>query len=165
MITSHPHPSSPLKNPASSSTFPFTMGKTYGNPPTMTNTPTTQEQIAELQRQIENLRHRAIMELKVKLAEARNQVIDLQNKIAELSGNSADSATAKQPASKARISVTIQQIAEAIKGGKTNYRAIAEALGCSPSNVANKIRKEGKKAGISSKGNKSNFILLVKEAA
>lgn len=125
----------------------------------------TQEQIADLQRQIENLRHRATMELKVKLADARNQVADLENKIAELSGNSTDAATAHRPASKARVSVTIQQIAEAIKGGKTNYRTIAEALGCSPSNVASKIRKEGKKAGITSKGNKANFALSVKEAA
>ncbi len=131
----------------------------------MTNTLNTQDQIAELEGQIENLRHRAIMELKVKLADARNQVADLQNKIAELSGNSADSAMANHPASKARVSVTIKQIAEAIKGGKTKYRAIADALGCSPSNVANKIRKEGKKAGITSRDNKSNFVLSVKEAA
>ncbi len=162
MITSHPHPGSLPENPSGVATFPFTTRKPYGNASAMS---TTQEQIAELQRQIENLRHRAIMELKVKLADTRNQVLDIQNKIAELSGNSADSVTANPPASKARVSVTIQQIAEAIKGGKTNYRAVAEALGCSSSNVANKIRKEGKKAGILSRGNKANFVLLVKEAA
>ena len=119
-----------------------------------------QEEIKELERQIENLRTRAIMELKVKLAEARHNVVNLENKIAELSGN-APSAQTAQPR-KARVRVTIKQIVEAIQGGAINYRMVADMLGCSPSIVAQKIKAEGKRAGIKSTGKKANFVLSVK---
>jgi hypothetical protein len=119
-----------------------------------------QEEIQELQRQIENLRTRAIMEIKVKLAEARNNVVDLENRIAELSGN-APSAQTAQPR-KARVRVTIKQIVEAIQGGAINYRMVADKLGCSPSIVAQKIKAEGKRAGIKCASKKANFVLSVK---
>ncbi|XHR30380.1 MAG: hypothetical protein ACFUZC_07425 [Chthoniobacteraceae bacterium] len=119
-----------------------------------------QEEIKELERQIANLRDRAVMELKVKLVEARNNVVDLESKIAELTGN-APSAQIIQPR-KARVRVTIKQIVEAIQGGATNYRTVADKLGCSSSSVAQKIKAEGKKAGIRSKGDKANFVLSVK---
>ncbi|XHR30950.1 MAG: hypothetical protein ACFUZC_10365 [Chthoniobacteraceae bacterium] len=52
----------------------------------------TQEQIQELERQIENLRGRAVMELKVKLVEARNRVVEIQKEIAELTGSTTPNA-------------------------------------------------------------------------
>jgi len=119
-----------------------------------------QEEIKELERQIENLRTRAVMELKVKLAEARNNVVDLENKLAELTGNAAPAATSKPK--RTRVRVTIKQIGEAIQGGATNYRTVAAKLGCSPASVAQKIKAEGKKAGIKSTGVKANFVLSVK---
>ena len=119
-----------------------------------------QEQIAEYERQIRNLRHQAVLELKVKLAEARNNVAGLEKELAELTGNAAPEKAA-QPR-RTRVSVTIGQIVEAIKGGATNYRAVANALGCSPASVAQKIKTEGKNAGIKSTGQKANFTLSVK---
>ena len=121
---------------------------------------TAQEQIEELQRQIENLRNRAVLELKVKLAEARNNVSEFERQISEMTGSAAP-AKANEPR-KARVSVTIKQIVEAIQGGATNYRAVANTLGCSPANVAKNIKAEGKKAGIRSRGEKANFTLSVK---
>ena len=117
------------------------------------------EQIEELQRQIAQLRHRAVLELKVKLAEARALVVDLQNQIEKLSGEAGQE---KPAVRKARKSVTIQDVAEAIKGGATNYRAIALRLGTSTATVAKKVKEEGKAAGISSSGQKASFKLLVK---
>ncbi len=100
------------------------------------------------------------MELKVKLVEARNNVVDLESKIAELSG----SADPVKPMAqrKPRVSITVKQIVEAIQGGATNYRTVADKLGCSSSSVAQKIKAGGKKAGIRSKGEKANFVLSVK---
>jgi hypothetical protein len=46
----------------------------------------TQEQIQDLERQIKNLRGRAVMELKVKLSTARNRVVEIQKEIAALTG-------------------------------------------------------------------------------
>jgi len=39
---------------------------------------------------------------------------------------------------------------------------VADKLGCSKSGVSKKIKEEGKKAGITSSGKKSNFIMTVK---
>ncbi len=126
------------------------------NPP-----PATQatEQIEDLQRQIEQLKHRAILELKVKLGEAKAHVAELQAQIEKLSGEV--EATPGKAKGK-RIRVTIAQIAEAIKGGATNYRAVAAKLGASPASIANKIKEQGKAAGISSTGQKAAFKLVVK---
>jgi len=122
-----------------------------------TNAAGATEQIEDLQRQIEQLKHRAVLELKVKLAEARALVVDLQNQIEKVSGEVVPGKTRK-----ARTSVTIQQIADAIKDGATNYRAVANKLGTSAATVANKIKAEGKAAGISSIGQKAAFKLRVK---
>jgi len=93
----------------------------------------------------------------VKLAEARALVVDLQNQIEKVSDEVAPGKTRK-----ARTSVTIQQVVEAINGGATNYRAIANKLGTSAATVAKKIKTEGKAAGISSVGQKAAFKLCVK---
>lgn len=123
----------------------------------MTSPVAATEQIEDLQRQIEQLKHRAILELKVKLAEARALVVELQSQIEKFSGEVAPEKTRK-----ARISVTIAQVVDAIKGGATNYRAIATKLGTSAATVAKKIKTEGKAAGISSTGQKAAFALRVK---
>jgi hypothetical protein len=120
----------------------------------------TQEQIQELERQIENLRSRAVMELKVKLSTARNHVADIQKEIAKLASSGDPDAT--NVIKKPRITITVKQIGEAIRGGATNYKMVADKLGCSKSCVAKKVKEEGKKSGITSSGEKSNFILTVK---
>lgn len=119
-----------------------------------------QEQIRELERQIENLRHRAVLELKVKLAEARNTVAALERELAGTTGNPGPAATPEPR--KTRVRITIKDIVEAIRSGAANYRTVAAKLGCSPANVAMKIKEEGKKAGIRSKGEKAKFVLSVK---
>lgn len=123
----------------------------------MTN---AQDQIEEIQRQIETLRHRAVLELKVKLVEARNNVLELESQLAEMTGNAIVAKAKGQR--KARVSITTEQIVEAIKGGATNYRAVAAKLDCSSATVTKKIKAEGKKAGISSTGEKAKFKLVVK---
>ena len=118
---------------------------------------TTEEQIQELQLQILKLKERSVLELRVKLAEAKGLVIALEKQLEQMTGQ-VPVATER----KARVSVTIQQIVEAIQNGQTNYRLIANQLGCSAQNVANKVKAEGKKAGIKSMGEKANFKLSVK---
>jgi hypothetical protein len=97
------------------------------------------------------------LELKLKLAEARNVVDGLESQLEKLTGK-APAATGRNP----RVSVTIDQIVEAIKGGAANYPAIASELGCSSATVARKVKEEGKKAGIKSTGEKAKFKLMVK---
>ena len=120
----------------------------------------TQEQIQDLERQIKNLRGRAVMELKVKLVDARNRVVEIQKEISALTGS--ENSTMASVVKKPRITITIKQVVEAIRGGATNYKMVADKLGCSKSAVAKKIKEEGKKAGITSSGEKSNFVLAVK---
>lgn len=120
----------------------------------------TKEQIQELERQIVNLRSRAVMELKVKLADARNQVVEIQKEIAKLIGS--DNSDAASAIKKPRLTITIKQIVESIRAGATNYKMVADKLCCSKSAIASKIKSEGKKAGISSSGEKANFVLTVK---
>ena len=79
----------------------------------------TQEQIQDLERQIENLRSRAVMELKVKLVDARNQVVEIQKEIAKLTGG--DSPDTSNVVKKPRVKITIKDVVEAIRGGATNY--------------------------------------------
>lgn len=125
----------------------------------MSNSLSASDQIAELQRQIEALRHRSLQELKVKLAEARHNVALLEKQIAELTGKGAGLEKGKV---RKRTSITIAQVVSAIKAGATNYKAVAAALGCSPITVAKKIEAEGKSAGIRSTGQKASFKLSVK---
>jgi len=53
---------------------------------------TAGEQIAKLERQLEKLRHRAVLELKAKLAEARNRAGELERQIAKLTDSGTDPA-------------------------------------------------------------------------
>jgi len=126
----------------------------------MSNNPTASEQIEELERQLVQLRHRSVLELKVKLAEARHAVVMLEKQIEGITGKAPAATEAKQR--KARTSITIAQVVAAIKEGATNYKTVAAALGCSPLTVAKKIEKEGKAVGIKSTGQKAAFKLLVK---
>ena len=119
-----------------------------------------QDEIQELQRQIENLRTRAVLELKVKLAEARNTVADIEREILKMTDDSQPTQERKER--KPSVSITIKQVVGAIQGGATNYRTVANSLGCSTATVARKIKEEGKKAGIRGKGEKANFVLSVK---
>ncbi len=86
-------------------------------------------------------------------------VVDLQSQIEKMTS---EPAPAKAIGRKARTSVTIAQVVEAIKGGATNYRSVAAKLGSSSATVAKKIKAEGKAAGISSTGQKASFKLIVK---
>ena len=115
------------------------------------------EQIEQLQQQIEQLKHRSVLELRVKLAVAKGVVIDLENQISKLAGNVPVKATER----KSRTSITIVDVVGAIKGGATNYKSVASKLGCSPATVTNKIKAEGKAAGITSTGQKASFTLSV----
>ena len=120
----------------------------------------TQEQIQDLERQIKNLRGRAVMELKVKLVDARNRAIEIQKEIAKLSSiKKTDMASVVK---KPRVTITIKQVVETIRDGATNYKMVADKLDCSKSCVAKKVKEEGKKAGITCSGEKSNFVLTVK---
>lgn len=126
----------------------------------MSQTTTAKEQIEELERQIAQLRHRSVMELKVKLAEARHAVVVLEKQLEEATGKSAPAADVKPR--RTRTSVSIEQVVAAIRGGAKNYRAVANELGCSPITVAKKVESEGKAAGIRSSGAKATFKLFVK---
>jgi len=136
----------------------------------MTTELTASQEIESLERQIEQLRHRALLELKVKLAEARHTVSILEKKIEDY-GRGPVSAEAASPAAapvagnrtrKARVSITIGQIVEAIRKGAQNYRAVATALDCSPLTVTRKVEAEGEAAGIGSSGQKASFRLYLK---
>ncbi len=126
----------------------------------MTTQTSASEQIEELQRQIEQLRHRSVQELRVKLAEARHTVVALEKQIEELTGKAASSSAA--PQKRTRTSISIDQVVAAIRNGATNYRAVANELGCSPITVAKKVETEGKAAGIRSTGAKASFKLALK---
>jgi|GEM_PF-1704746 len=139
----------------------------------MTTELTVSQEIEKLERQLEHLRHRALLELKVKLAEARHAVSILEKRIENFAneplpaaalaaaGPEAGEARAAKPR-KARVSVTIEQVVEAIRKGARNYRGVAEALGCSPLTVTRKVETEGKAAGIRSSGQKAAFRLYLK---
>ena len=125
--------------------------------------PNANEQIEDLQRQIEQLKHRAILELKVKLAEARALVVELQDQIAKFTSEIGEKvAAASDKARKTRTSITIEQVVEAVRAGAFNYRTVAAKLGASPQTVMKKIQAEGKNAGITSVGQKAAFRLLVR---
>jgi len=117
------------------------------------------QQIEDLQRQIEQLKHRAVLELKVKLAEARALVVDLQSQIEKMTGEAVSEKTSTR---KPRTSVTIDQVVAAIKAGASNYRTVAAKLGSSTATVTKKVKAEGKAAGITSVGQKASFRLMVK---
>ena len=120
------------------------------------------EQIAEYQKQIEVLKHRAVLELKVQLAEARALVVDLQNKIAEYTGEVTAKAPEAGKSRKERGAVSIEQIVEGIRAGATNYRMLAARLGVSTPTIMRRIQEQGANAGITSVGQKAAFCLIVR---
>lgn len=136
-----------------------------------TSTRSVTEEIEELERQLADLKHRSLLELKVKLGEARHTVALLERKIEELTGETGqtpDAAVAVEgpqsatPQRRSRVSITIEQVVGAIREGATNYRQIARELGCSPVTVAKKVETERKAAGIRSSGQKGSFKLFLK---
>ena len=138
-----------------------------------TTTRSVTEEIEELERQLADLKRRSLLELKVKLGEARHTVALLERKIEELtheSGTKPEVAIAAPvaapeaaaPAKRTRVSITIEGVVEAIRKGSSNYRQIAEALGCSPITVSKKVEAEGEAAGIRSSGQKGSFKLFLK---
>lgn len=122
-------------------------------------TTSVSEQIEGLQLQIERLKQRSLLELKVKLAEARNKVATLEGQLEKLTGSAGSSRVGKR---KPRTSIIIDDVVAAIQGGASNYKAVAKVLGCTPATVTNKVKAEGKSAGISSTGRKAAFKLRVK---
>ena len=126
----------------------------------MSTTPSAKEQIEELEQQIERLKHRSLLQLRVKLAEARNAVTELEMQIQKLTGKTPEAPRAS--GRKPRTSVTITDVVQAIKGGATNYRAVAQKLGSTAATVTKKIKAEGKAAGITSTGQKATFKLIAK---
>ena len=126
---------------------------------------TAAEQIAEYQAKIIALKDEAAGELMVKIKEQRKVLNALESEYEELTGKTimhttGGGAGAGKPKG-TRTAITIEQVKEAVKGGATNYRQVAAHLGCSPANVAAKIKAEGKAAGIKSKGQKAAFQLFV----
>ncbi len=144
----------------------------YGKSCYMSNTTrSVTEEIQELERQLVDLKHRSLLELKVKLGEARHAVALLERQIEALVNEgseksepvtSAAGSSSAAPQRRTRISITIEQVVEAIRGGASNYRQIANILGCSPITVAKKVEAEGKAAGIKSSGQKGSFKLFLK---
>jgi len=117
------------------------------------------DQIQELQLQISRLKERSVLELRVKLAEAKGLVIALEKQLEQLTGKApAETPTGRKP----WVSINIDQVVAAIKEGAYNYPQIAAKLGCSSQTVANKVAAEGKKAGIKSTGQKAQFRLGMK---
>lgn len=131
------------------------------------------EEIEELERQLADLKHRSLLDLRVKLGEARHTVALLEEKIAALVNEgvgkpgavvaAAEGAASAGPSRRrTRVSITIEQVVEAIRDGAANYRQVADRLGCSPITVTKKVEAEGKAAGIRSSGQKGSFKLFLK---
>ncbi len=126
----------------------------------MSNTTSASEQIELLQQQIERLKERSIIELKAKLAEAKGVMIGFERELERLTGVA--EAQPKAPTKrKKRTAISIGDVVQSIKGGATNYKAVAGDLGCSPITVTKKIETEGKGAGISITGRKAALRLAV----
>jgi hypothetical protein len=123
-----------------------------------------EDQIAGLQTQIHRLKDRAILEIRVKIAEHRNALSGLQAELEKLQPG------AVTPGSEARqrrtyTPVTIEQIVDGIKGGASNYASLHKLLGASLATVRNRIEKEGKAAKVSSTGFGPGFRLYIEDAA
>lgn len=100
----------------------------------------------------------ALSELKEKRKYLLTEIAEVENQIANLGGKTTSGGGKK---SSGRVRVNIQQIADAIRAGATNYPKVAERLGCSKINVMNKIKKEGAAAGIHSRGERKKFELYL----
>ena len=127
----------------------------------MTDNNTAIDQLKELDanyiEQKQKITAGAVAELREKRRALLNEVSEIDKKIASLTGKHVSGATS----SSKRVRVSVQQIADAIRGGATNYPTVAKALGCSKINVMNKIKKEGQNVGIHSRGQKKNFELYI----
>ena len=84
---------------------------------------------------------------------------ELEKQIADITGKPA---APEKEGVRRRTTINIGQVVAAIKGGASNYKAVANVLGCSPITVAKKIETEGKAAGIKSTGQKASFKLFAK---
>ena len=118
------------------------------------------DQIAELQTQIANLRGRAVLELRVKIVDCRNQIAEYERQLEKL--NSDAPTYREHPRQRTFARVGIKEIASAIQGGAVNYLALKRALKCGIPFLRKKILAEGKAAGISSVGSGTSFRLRVK---
>lgn len=129
----------------------------------MTENNTAIDQLKELDanyiEQKQKITAGAVAELREKRRALLDEVSAIDKKIASLTGKHI-SGGASSAGSK-RVRVSIEQIADAIRGGATNYPTVARALGCSKINVMNKIKKEGQNVGIHSRGQKKNFELYI----
>ena len=116
------------------------------------------EQIETLQSQIAQLKHRAVLELKVKIGEAKAQVAGLEAQLEKMTkdlGTSMPVERTRKPRGKA----TIDAIVHSIRGGAYNYRMVAKELNVSAATVTKMIKQGGTAAGITSSGQKGAFRL------
>lgn len=133
-------------------------------------TTTALEQLAELQAEFEKksaaIKELATGEIVLKLKEKRAELAELEAQYEKLTGKPVKhtfggaSEVGNGKAAKGtrtRHTITIEAIKDAIKNGSKNNAEIANKLGCSKANVAAKVKKEGKAAGIKSKGQRVNF--------
>jgi len=124
---------------------------------------TAQEKIADLKAQMVALQDEAAGELMVKIKEKRQELRALETEYEELTGKTimhttgGGTGTGNPKAKGTRHTITIEAVKAAIKGGAKNNADVAAELGCSKANVAAKVKKEGKAAGIKSKGARVNF--------
>lgn len=128
-----------------------------------TKTTTALEQLAELQAEFEKksaaIKEQAQGELVLKIKEKKQELAELQQQYEALTGKPAkhtfggDNGGEKRQ----RHTITIEQVKKAIQGGAKNNADISAHLGVSKANVASKVKKEGKAAGIKSKGQRVNF--------
>jgi len=133
---------------------------------TMPTKPTTAlEQLAELQAEFDKkaqaIREEARGELVLKIKKNREEFAELQAQYEQLTGKPAKHTFGGNEGphgkSSERKRITIDQIKDAIKNGSKNNATIAAHLGCSKANVAAKVKKDGKAAGIKHKGERVNF--------
>ena len=122
---------------------------------------TAAEKIADLKAQMIALQDEAAGEIMVKIKEKRQELRALETEYEELTGKTimqttgGGAGTGKPKGT--RHTITIEQVKAAIKGGAKNNAHVAAELGCSKANVAAKVKKEGKAAGIKSRGQRASF--------
>jgi transcriptional regulator with PAS, ATPase and Fis domain len=116
---------------------------------------------AEFEKKSAAIKEQATGELVLKIKEKKQELAELQQQYEALTGKpakhtfSAESGVGSEK--RTRTKITIEQVKKAIQGGAKNNADIAAHLGVSKANVASKVKKEGKAAGIKSKGERVNF--------
>ena len=110
----------------------------------------------------------AQQELSEKMKLKRDELKELEREYEELTGKPVrhtfgqEVGNGKSTGKRTRSTASIDDIRTVIRTGKgKNYKEIARELGCSPAYVTSKIKKEGKAAGIQSRGERVNFELFV----